>query len=104
MRIKYIKASIDTIVARLNNPETIRVRKEKLKNCKLSDLWHDIWKDVISDPPPRLDYALLKQKDNTAIHSEELVEASAGKHSDAEIENMIQTIMETLPHLGDGNP
>lgn len=103
MRVKYIKVSIDTIVARLNGPESLREKKEKLKNYKLSDLWNDIWKDTISDPPPLLDFGLLNQKKNGAINGQIPIEASGGKQNEAEIENKIRTIMETLPHLGDGN-
>lgn len=99
LRIKYIRASIETILTRLKSNESLQAKRQKLRNSKLSDLWSSIWKEVIADPPPQINFAALEQK---SIDNEENREEAEGKPSEAEIEQMIRTIMDTLPHLGDG--
>lgn len=100
-----MKASIDSIVTKLSRPESLSVKQKKLEECKLSDLWNNIWKDVVGDPPPQIDFGLLEQSEQPVNGNKETGAAAAanGKPSESEIEEMIQTIMEMLPHLGDGS-
>lgn len=102
MRVKYIKASIDTIVARINNQESLQAMRQKLQNSKLSELWGKIWEEVIADPPPQLDFAALEQRNHLGPSNIEKIEGLNGKPNEEEVEQMIRSIMDTLPHLGDG--
>lgn len=97
----YVKSSIETIVEKLNNPDAPRLKMQKLKNRKLSDFWNDIWKDIVEEAPPELDPGRL-QDEERKLAAGSTEQGNATKFSEPEIEGKIRTIMDTLPHLGDG--
>lgn len=57
---------------------------------------------MIADPPPYLNFAALEQKEGQSLLDKgETPSTNKGVPSE-EIEEKIRTIMDTLPHLGDG--
>lgn len=110
MRVKYIEASLETILSKKVKKESLQVKKQRLKNCKLSDLWKSIWKVPFIDPVPQIDVAALDEValNGSANEIRETPKEKSDKpkketnETNEEVEQKIRSIMDTLPHLGDG--
>lgn len=104
--MKYIKASIETILFNEAEKESTVPLEERLNNCKLSDLWSQLWSDVVVDDPPLDTDTEELERLEEEWRSEEVetqdVDNKQKEDTDEEVEEMIRSIMETLPHLGDG--
>lgn len=106
LRVNYIKGSVDAILLNEAEEERTVLVEEKLKNCKISDLWNHVWGDVlVDDPPLDINTEELQQLDEEPGSEDEETEDIDNKpkeDTNEEVEQMIRSIMETLPHLGDG--
>lgn len=103
LRIKYINATMDSIVSRAGNRQSLDARKQKIKNCKLSDLWKTVWKTPVGNASSQFKSKAVEQNPRMGPSSSKVTtDNNVRKSNENNVEEMIRTIMDTLPHLGDG--